>query len=733
MTTTHPRERRKTHSTSAGHGLRKDIEGLRAVAVGTVLLYHAGLVNLFQVGGRSFGFDGGYAGVDVFFVISGFLITSLLLREVDRTGTVSIANFYARRARRLLPAASIVLVFTALAGWAVLPVTQLENLSKDVGAATVYIVNWTLAARSVDYLAEDAAVSPVQHYWSLSVEEQFYVVWPLLMLLILMLAARAGWRHKRVLGVVLLAIFGVSLTYSVLHTAADPATAYFYTTTRAWELAIGALVAFAAVRAAKLPAIASQVMSLAGLLMIAWATVAFGHTTPWPGSAALVPTVGTALVIIAGCAPHDTAAKKLLGLRPMVWIGGLSYSIYLWHWPLIVMAQTVWPEIRIRHLLVVAAASVLLAWITKHTVEDPIRFNKVLSATPWRAILAGLTMMAISLAAAALVWRAVPQLDGGLPTFQPTVSPSDGATASGDPTADPSGSVGATTLVAVDDSTGAWIVREDPETVYSLADPVYPPSALATSDIPGYYDDDCQVREGDPEVNTDCTYGDTGSDRVIAVVGDSKAGQWMSAIEAIAEREGMRVDLYLKSACPFSYVYSSEAECETFVRGAVEEMGTEGNVPELVITSTSSARYDDVAAGMSDALGDLAALGADVVILDDTPYPDTAPVYECMAENPEDFTPCLFPEETPPASANLQAIADDGGYSFVSLLPWVCPADDDGRCPVAVGGIGVWRQGSHITDAYARTITPILHRELSALGVTDTPVDDITVDDIPEE
>ncbi|MGO1167995.1 MAG: acyltransferase family protein, partial [Janibacter sp.] len=352
------------HGAKGKKNLRGDIEGLRAVAVGTVLIYHVGIPFM----------PGGFVGVDIFFVISGFLITSLLLREATRSGRISIADFYARRARRLLPAASVVLIFTAILGWFILPGQDRGNLGTDVMAATFYVINWALAYRSVDYLAEDAAPSLLQHYWSLSVEEQFYVVWPLIIIVGLFIAKRTRLRPKPLLFGLLGLIAAASLAYSVVHTASDPATAYFYSTTRIWELAIGALLAFLVVRLASLPRGIAELLAGVGLLLVLWSAFFLDGKTPWPGAWALAPTVGAALIIAAGCASQSTITARLLSLKPMVWIGGLSYAIYLWHWPLITMAKVAYPDVRIRHLVVLGLLSIALAWMTKHLVEDPIRF-----------------------------------------------------------------------------------------------------------------------------------------------------------------------------------------------------------------------------------------------------------------------------------------------------------------------------------------------------------------------
>ena len=360
---------RRPRNTPDPRSFRGDIEGLRAIAVGLVLLHHVHFP----------GVTGGFAGVDIFFVISGYLITSGLLKEVQATGTVSIPRFYARRARRLLPAASLVLVFTAVVGLFVLTRNALADLASDVLTATFYVINWALAGRAVDYLAEDSAPSPLQHYWSLSVEEQYYVVWPLLIIAAAWVARRTRLRAMSLIGGVLAVLLLASLVHSITHTAADPATAYFYTTTRVWELAVGAMVAYLAPRSRGIPATAAQVMAAVGVVALVVAAVGYTTKTPWPGSAALLPVLGTALVIAAGCSTPNTLTGRLLGIAPMRFIGGISYALYLWHWPLLIFLAELRPESGLLERLVVVAVAIALSWATKLLVEDPVRYHKALS------------------------------------------------------------------------------------------------------------------------------------------------------------------------------------------------------------------------------------------------------------------------------------------------------------------------------------------------------------------
>ncbi|HEY0700376.1 MAG TPA: acyltransferase, partial [Micromonospora sp.] len=318
---------------STRRSFRGDIEGMRALAVILVLVGHAapGLL------------PGGFVGVDVFFVISGFLITGLLVEELDRTGRISLAGFYARRARRLLPAAALVGLVSLLLAVLFLPKVRWADTGWDAVASALYAMNWRLAEQAVDYLAADNSASILQHYWSLAVEEQFYLLWPLLLVVFAGGWRRPGHPRRRLRPMLLVAALVVvavpSFVWSVVLTQTDPARAYFVSTTRLWELALGGGLALAGARLRRMPAPVAAGVAWASVAAILAAAALLAPDHAFPGYLALLPTLGAAAVIAGGLVPGGAGPERVLGLRPLRATGAVSYSLYLWHWPVLVAAE----------------------------------------------------------------------------------------------------------------------------------------------------------------------------------------------------------------------------------------------------------------------------------------------------------------------------------------------------------------------------------------------------------
>ncbi|WP_369238117.1 acyltransferase family protein [Streptomyces sp. R21] len=677
-----------------GHALRLDIQGLRAVAVGLVVLSHAGVS---QVGG-------GYVGVDVFFVISGSLITSLLVRELAATGRVSVRSFYARRALRLLPASSLVIAVTVGGAWLFLSKARLAEYAGDALASALYGVNFRLAAAGTDYLAQNSPPSPFQHFWSLAVEEQFYVVWPLL----LVLTWRVARGRRRLVAVPLGVLCLGSFAEGVLVTGSSAPWAYFGSLTRGWELGVGALLALAAGRLEGLPGVLAGALSWLGLACVALAAVWFDDGTPFPGYRALLPVVGAVLVLAGGGAPASYGVGWLLGRRPLVWLGGLSYGWYLWHWPLLVIAPAALGRAdgraEVPLALGLCAAALGLAWLTQRLVENPVRFHRDFRRRPGRALALGVVLSA-SAAALALTARAVP----------PTIEVGDPAPALAEAlSAAPAPQARLTELLA--------------------SSPTALPSNLALpltevkSSRSAVYRDGCHSAYAATRTRP-CVYGDRTSSRTVVLFGDSHAAQWFPALERLATARGWRLVSLTKASCKVADVtivadHKPYTACDTWRADAVARI--KALRPALVVVSSSDA--GDPARPAADLLGQwtagfestfraLGASGARVAALLDTPWPKGDPI-DCAARNSMQLRACAKhlpdPARDVTRSAAVRAAASASDAAVIDPASWVC-APRTGVCPVVVGNTAVYRDDSHLSEAYAEALAPVLAPSLDRL------------------
>jgi peptidoglycan/LPS O-acetylase OafA/YrhL len=593
---------RRSHGRRSEHGstFRPDVEGLRAVAVLLVVLFHADLGP----------FNGGFVGVDVFFVLSGYLITGLLLRELDATGSISLAGFYARRVRRLLPAALLVLVATLVASVLLLPPLLVPSVAGDVAAAAAYVSNIAFAARATDYFAAGQAPSPVLHYWSLGVEEQFYLVWPAVLLLISRRVARG--RRERLIGGIT-AITAMSLVLCVWLTATNQPLAFYLLPARAWELGVGGLIAVGAPQLATMSAVARAAMGWLGLGLIAAAGLLLTSSTPFPGTAAVLPVAGTVLVVIAGLGVAGRGPARWLGTAVPRFFGRISYSLYLWHWPVLVIPATVaGSELPIAARVGLVALSVVLAAATQRFLEAPIREGRLVGIRPPRNLAAAGAFSAIVvLLATGVATASTATLEGSGPSHPTSAAANQqavdqllanlsAATPKPSPTAKSTTRLGARPT-PTRASTGARVVppffdtadRGQPTDRGSTSTPT--PSALAVAaptptamiaaaplpsptttalpprpktqdsplpanllpslvdaakDYPESYLDGCHVGEQGGTSGT-CLYGNLSSSTTIALFGDSHALAWFPALQRFAEEQGWRLlDLTMSTCNP---------------------------------------------------------------------------------------------------------------------------------------------------------------------------------------
>ncbi|HVL23598.1 MAG TPA: acyltransferase family protein [Thermomicrobiales bacterium] len=656
---------------------RPDIEGLRAVAVVMVLLNHAGWTAL----------GGGFVGVDVFFVLSGFLITGLLIREVERTGTVSLPQFYARRARRLLPAGTLVLLATVLASYAWLGEHRANSVADDARWAALFAANLRFISQGTDYLGAQAPPSPLQHYWSLAVEEQFYFVWPILIMLVAIIGRR--WPLRPKLGVALTGIILASLAWSVHQTTVDGTTAYFSPFTRASELAIGALLAVVAPLLPRLPRVSGIAMSWLGVALIGVSAFVIGPTTPFPGLAALAPVLGTALAIAGGTTAPGGGAEVVLKRWPLQWLGKLSYSLYLWHWPLLVLAAgRAGHDLALAENLMICLVALALAAATYALLENPLRSARVLrERAPAISVAFGLALVLLSTSVSTWYVEA---------HREPAPIELDEAEVAQFPTA-------AEVEQAVIEGTQ---VSEWPEQPPRLKNPAY--------------EGECDVARKDT-TSAACVFGNPDAKQTVVVFGDSHGTMWIPAFDEIGRQADWRVVQLTKPGCPaadfanystsLGREYTECAEFREFAFGTIAELRPDvvvvtGARKGVIVSDTGEPNSDDTAVdaaweqGLATSLDRMQPHADRLIVLGDIAYADE-PGLDCLSANPDDVEACNVPrDEAVLADHNAmeRRVAAAHGADYVDLIPYFCT---ETTCPAVIGNLTTRRDTLHVAENYA--------------------------------
>ena len=699
---------------------RRDIEGVRALAVLAVVLYHFGVP----------GFSGGYVGVDVFFVVSGFLISSLLVAERESTGRVSFREFYARRVRRLLPISAVVLAVTAAASAIWLDVTRHDQLVDEIVAAALFGSNLLFADQGTDYLASSLPPSPVQHYWSLSVEEQFYAVWPLLV----MVATAGATFVRRRLAVVLGGVIVLSFTASVVLTSRSPSWSYFGLHTRAWELGVGALLAVVVIR---LDAGRRRVIGWLGLIAIGVSVATFGRVDQFPGVAAALPVIGTVALLASG---DGNGVGRHLAHPVLQWIGARSYSLYLWHWPILVVAESyVGDDLPWHGVAAVALLTVGASQLGYVLVENPMRRNVRLGRDAVGSLAVGAVLVVTSLGAAWGLHRYEPDRSTGVlaatpEIIVPVVVPSTvtttttvmSETSSTDTTA-----VDSTTsnLPATTVSPGVVRMGDAPplpavveaRSVTAVPDNVTPPLRSARYDTGLVYENDCHVYY-DTEVKTDCIFGDPNGSITIALFGDSHAAQWFPALDIIARENGWRLLSLTQGGCPFIDVITYNATdnidltyCGPWRESVISYL-REQDVSVVFLSQyyrlrAASDRQAIAASAFAELLPPLVdrfrADGIEPVVIADSPYFERE-VPGCLTENRRRMDRCAPGDASPELSEveeTIRRVVFDRGVGFIEPRKWLCT---DGYCPPVVGNLLVYRDQSHLSATFVEWLTPVV-------------------------
>lgn len=660
---------------TAASAYRPDIQGLRAICILLVLAYHLDADSV----------PAGFFGVDIFFVVSGYVITNLLMKTLTAGGTLDIAGFYARRAKRLLPNALLVLIATLAVAGLLEPAYRLTELGEDVIAAALYYANFHFAAVDLDYFATDRLPSMVLHYWSLSVEEQFYLVWPLLVGAVAV--ATGADRRRAVLMMVLAALWALSFAATLIVVQHNQALAFYHTGTRIWELATGALIAVYGPIAPKLALNFRQIAAASGVGLIIGSSFALTGEIRHPGLWTLLPVAGAAMLIASDDGPsaHPTITAGLLSKAPLVWIGDRSYSLYLWHLPVFTVIE--------RHFgnsaywsAVAVAITLLLAQIAYHYVETPLRRRQLGGiANRWQ-----LCTAAAAIGAVCAVAVAAPMLPTAL--------------------SDPGSDNWSEKIAAIKAERGG---------------------------IP--YRDGCHLNNEDEQPA--CAYGAVDAEKTVVLFGDSHAAHLFPAFQKAAQIGGWRLLMWSKSSCPSAemdiwdpHKKSEYASCERWRRSIFDRLRASRR-PLLVVLANAND-YDgwviaadgttgaagpqargEFVRGLREAALTIEAMGHRVAVIRDTPV--AAPDFiDCLLAHGNDGS-CDTPRNTAIAQPDIEAdaVGQLPGISLIDLNDFIC---NRSRCPIVIDGEIVYRDRNHLSVGFAETLYQPVLQFLSGLDLPES-------------
>jgi peptidoglycan/LPS O-acetylase OafA/YrhL len=633
---------------------RSDIEGIRAIAVIFVVLYHAGLRYP----------SGGFTGVDIFFVLSGYLITSLLAKELNTSGHIDLVRFYARRVRRLLPASTLVVAVVCLIEAVISsPLASISVLRAGL-ATTLYASNIFFSYQQLDYFAQGVAQNPLLHTWSLAVEEQFYMVLPVLLLVL--------WKIRkgpRLILIVLSAIAIVSFAGCVWFTRTNQVLAFFQSPARAWEFCAGGLVSFIPRESLRNRKTLCAILGITGLIAL-FASVGFITTAmSFPGALALVPVLATLATLQAGAGAPQSLAVRILNLPPFQYFGELSYSLYLWHWPALVIGKQLFPSNSLAVRAGCVAVAVLLSAVTHVVIENPIRFSTYLAPRSKTSLAIGGAFMAICLC--------------GFAVWQSTIHRS-----------------------------------EQFQRFYRVS-----------KDIPSMYAMGCEtaLTESKPKM---CTFGDASNgQKTVVLFGDSHAAQWFQAVKDIAETQHWKLITLVKSACsPMSINADSmhnpgaTQSCGIWRKAAVETIRKMH--PDLVIASSSSIYQEKDSTkpidpanwerGTRETLLAIAGDGIPVKVIRDTPHAEYD-ISQCLAQAAWDGRTVCAPLSRDSALSPLVYQAEVSGAANLPNVKFVDMTDDicsPNICDLQRGNVILYRDSNHLTASYAESLSDALKKKL---------------------
>lgn len=609
------------------------IQGLRAVAAILVTVFHARLV------------PGGFIGVDIFYVISGYLITGLILREIEKTGTLDLRSFYQRRIKRLLPTSVFVLFVTAIFAWILFPPITRDALGRDLFAAAAYISNYLFAWWQNDYQNLNATPSPFIHYWSLAVEEQFYIVWPLFILFL----ARYG---KKIVFAGIAITTLLSLLFSIYLTQVAPIWAFYSLPTRAWELGFGALLLFLPETKKKI-----RILPWLGFFGIALSSFNFNENTAFPGKNALVPVLAT-VFLMASIKYWPPLFNDLANSRLSQWLGAISYPLYLWHWPALVLPSSAMGRpLRFYERFLCILLTIVLAHYTSKYIEEPLRHKNFAPRTIYKG---------------AAITTAASLVAGVLISF-----------------------------------TSSSIITTKGEVSYQF-------DLVQVMEKPDVYGDGCHVNYGETKSGY-CTYGDKESSNTIVLYGDSHAAQWFPVLEKMAKERGFKLVSLTKSACPAVDAKRPDqgafkmVHCTKWRENSIKRIA---EIQPLAVITSSFQYFTPANSSISRAqwwndgqrklLKGLRGSTNNLIYISDTPRP-LRDIPNCLASR--DSKVC--------DSTERSKVSVIPGFDVINPNPWLCSS----YCPAIVEGTVAYRDASHISVDMALKLLPKLEAALIAKGL----------------
>ncbi|MET9440100.1 acyltransferase family protein [Streptomyces sp. NPDC006610] len=664
------RHRASAEETARLRKYRPDIQGLRAVAIMMVVAMHCGILDI-------------HGGVDISFVLSGFLIGGQLFAEIDKTGRVSLTKFWARRFRRIAPPMAITIIVTAILSWIYVSPFRFREYMSDGLSASVSLINWRLVETGTDYFANDGSQSPYQHFWSLGIEEQFYVVAPLVLVALVWLS-RLVFRNRFLVGLFLMVVVAGSFYLGHTYTSTNQPLAYFSTHTRIWEITFGVLLALFAPYLSRMSTGLATVITWLGLGFALVTAMLITDETPLPGYAVAGPLLGAALVIAGGCAAPRFGAEKILDNPVFNFIGNVSYGWYLWHWPILIL----WPSIVEREFaysdrLRVAVLSLLAAIAMHYMVERRFRENVRLILSPWRGVVTGGALTASTVAAMVVALHVVP-LNLSLATTGTSAA--------------------ALGFEGTESVKTAVSKRINPE--------ISEKSLLAAPKDRGDFGciDDLLITSF--ELRDECVIGDTRADRTLVLLGDSHAYQWGNAFHELGRELNVKVVTVIKSGCsPEAYEITREdlgreyTECDAWRKTALDHIAK--TKPDVVVV-TNRVQNTTTREGATKTFKALEGTGADLVYLTDTPFPGFS-VPDCLAKGADHLPSCSPKAENVIDRAEFRTmereVAEEHGARVVDTVPAFCA---DGYCPAVIGGHVVYWDYSHMSGSYSKSLAPYL-------------------------